>query len=315
MAGGDIDQGELTQFEIEIAKELGKRGFETLLSGDTLNFEEIKTKRKGKADLVTFFKVYKQGKKIEEVADQMIGYMDKVAPVTSAAGRFNAAAPPGTKPEISLDNLYPIVKGLGFLIAYNKSLEAQFGKNIPPDHPSVPKVFRCAPDHDSYIFCGFDIGSGYTYLMNKVFAGFNISERELLNKMMDNLARRIDGYVREKRFNHLKQMEGVFSISFPDDMAASFLLIANRHFGLLEEITGAKGAEFFYGFTVTSGEIMICTPSCGQDTIRIVADNIRSRQMELSKRAEVHQIVQIDPLIITRERVIYPNVRQPSPRR
>ncbi|MFH0885385.1 MAG: hypothetical protein V1861_06780 [Candidatus Micrarchaeota archaeon] len=309
MANEGIDQDELSRFEVALVQELAKRGFEMILIGDELTFESLKTKRRGSANLVTFFKVHKGGKSVEEVADQITGMLDTLA--------SPAPQVPGEKPQprFDLDRLYPLIKGPDFIMAYHKTLETRLGANLPPNHPSMPVVFRYAKDHEVYILCGFDIGTGYAYLMNGVFNEYSISESDLFKRMMQNLVRKMDAIIREKKFRYLKQADGVFSIAFPEDLAPSFLLLANRYYDLLEEITGIKGGKFFWAFCVSGEEMLICSPSLSDETLGVVVATVHQRQEELMKRPEMHQIIRIEPMVILREGMTFPAPTQPSPKR
>jgi len=311
MATEGIDPDELGKFEVALIQELARRGFEMNLTGDSLTFESLKTKQRGSADLVALFKAHKGGKSITEIADQLLGMMNTLNPPAPKD------APPQARPRpnLDLDALYPMVKGPDFVRAYMASLEKQFGPNLPPDHPSLPKIFKYSKDHEVYIFCGFDIGTGYAYLINKALKELNISDMDLFKRMMQNLARAMDSIIAEKRFRHGKQIDGVFSVVFPGDLAPSFLLVANRYFDLLAEITGVKDAKFFYAFCVSGEEILICSPTLNEETLGLVVATVYKRQEELMKRPEVHQISRIEPMIVLREGTTFPAVRQPSPKR
>jgi hypothetical protein len=282
----EIDSKELLKFQAALLSELEKRGY--ILAGFTEDGFEIVAANghggKRYAKTTTFFKLYKQGKSIDEIA----GYITNKE-------QFKEALK--VKPE----ELLAMVKDLEFILKYEKMLESSLGGPLEPNHPSLPVIIQPWKGHEVYVLCGIDIGYGYTYLINSSFKELNISHRELYDKMIETLDKKIGKIISEKRYTLLKQAEGVHSIAFPDDLGPSFLLVAHKYFDFLEQASGIIGAEFFYAFTVTTEEILIVGPSVPPELLAFAANRIRERQEELSMRTQVHQIVSIEPVIITKK--------------
>ncbi len=282
----EIDPGELLRFQGALLSELERLGFILIRFTDE-GFEVAGPGGKRYAKAATFFKMHKQGAGVAEIADL----------IANAKGREESLRP-------KVEDLTPFVKGPDFILAYQKTIERSLGR-VGPDHPSLPVIIRPWRGHDVYVLCAIDIGYGFTYLLNGSFKGLGISHKELYGRMIESLDRRISAIISEKRYKHLKQAEGVHSIAFPEDLAPSFLLVAERHFDFLESVSGIIGAEFFYALTVTTEEILILGPSVPMDLLAFAVKRTRERQEELGARAEVHQIVSIEPVVITKKGVTF----------
>jgi hypothetical protein len=205
------------------------------------------------------------------------------------------------KIEIKGQNIFPLVKGPEFVMGCKEIVENRFGK-VAPDHPMLPVVMQVSERHDFYILCGVDTGKGYAYLTNGDFGRLGISHKDLMDRMLENLERVIGGIILEKKYTHVKQEEGRHSFTFPNDLAPSFILVAHKHYDVVENETGIMGAEFFYVLTVTTGEIIVCGPSLPVDALGFLVEQINERKDELAGEAgRPEEIVSVEPVIITKE--------------
>jgi hypothetical protein len=330
MAPDGIDQDELGKFEVALVQELAKRGFEMNLTGDNITFQSQKAKQSGSADMAALFRTYKEGTGVPQIADRIIGASGtekppaggarSVPPSAQAAGNPQPSAPresssPPLQPKADIDRIYPLIRGQDFLAAYRAYMEKQAGGPLAPDHPSMPKVFLLSKDHQTCIFCGLDINGKFAYVDNVMFAGFGIGEMDFFRVMMQNLIRRMDPIMSGRRFKSEKQPEGTYILRFPDGLAPSFLLIANRYFDLLSEVISAKDAKFFWAFSISGDEMMVGPPTLSEEGLKLALARAYQNQMELSKNPAANLIVRVEPMIILREGMTFPAPIQPSPKR
>jgi hypothetical protein len=281
----EIDPGEMLRFQAQLLSELEKRGY--LLTGFTemgFGFVSTETGEKNEIRTSTYFKLYKSGKTISEIIEQITSIRKEMKTIEKA----------------DIENLFPIVKDADFMISYEKTLERMLGQ-LPPEHPAMPILFKNWKDHEVYILCGMDLGHSYRYLSLGDLNKMGLSHQELYAKMIDNLAKKTESAIKEKKVDHLKQAAGIHSLAFPDDLSPSFVLIAHRYFDYLEELTGIIGAEYFIAFVVTTEEILICGPSLPPEALKIVYGKVLARQEELKNQPQVHKIVSIEPIILTRQ--------------
>lgn len=313
MAGEAIDKEELGKFEVALLTEFAKRGFEMNLSGDNVTYQSQKTKQGGSADMAELFTQYKAGRGIPQIVDQAIS-SPSAPPQKPAAAQPPAerASPPQSLPKLDLERIYPLIRGPDFLAAYKSYLEKQSGGPLAPDHPSMPKVFLFAKDHQVYIFCGLDVAGKYAYVDNRAAAESGVGEMDLFRKMMQNLMLRMDPIMSGRQFRAEKVLDGAYTFRFPDGLASSFLLIANRYYDIIAETTMSRDAKYFYAFSISGDEMMVAGSSLNEEGLKQAVTAVYQKQVELTKNPET-LIVRVEPMVIMREGMTFPAPRQPSP--
>ncbi|MFH1785586.1 MAG: hypothetical protein ABH842_04095 [Candidatus Micrarchaeota archaeon] len=233
-----------------------------------------------KIKIADFFKMHKEGKSVEEIVQIIASGNQRKMP---------------EKPEIN--NIYPLIKDRYFASGYPTALKKAAEKaGVEWDQGYLPLMFKNWPEHEIYIFSGVQTGQGYRYLSNTDFGRIGMPDKQFFVAIMENLHRKIDGFMKEGKIKITKQDEGIFSLNVPDDLAVSFLLVANKYFDFLVKFCGET--EFFYVFTVTTEEIILCNAKVTSDKIKELMTKIIEKQKDAANN--VHHPVSIEPVLITK---------------
>ncbi|MFH1520681.1 MAG: hypothetical protein ABID61_03490 [Candidatus Micrarchaeota archaeon] len=232
-----------------------------------------------------FLKMHKSGKSAEEIVEIIIGARRVVE----------------EKPVV--DNIYPLVKDKYYVSAYQNALKQAAEKaGMTWDNALLPMIFKNWPDKEIYMFCGATTEKGYRYITNKEFPAYGLDEKKFFRMIFDNLYGKLDGFVKDGLVKITKQEDGSFILNVQEDLAASFLIIAERYFDFIQRKIDNDQAEFFYAFTVSTEEVYLCDPKTSVETLKTVINKITERQKELTS---LHHPLTIEPLLITRKGITF----------
>lgn len=239
-----------------------------------------------KVNTTEYLKMHNDGRSIEEIAEMIIGSRRVIA----------------EKPK--MDNIYPLVKDKYYVGAYQNALKQAAEKaGVPWDTALLPMVFKNWPDREIYIFCGAATENGYRYITNKEFPTYGLEGKRFFGAILDNLYGKLDGFVKEGGVKITKQTDGSFILNVQEDLAASFLLIAERYFDFIQSKLGSDQAEYFYAFTVSTEEVFLCDPKTPIEALKVVINKTTERQKELAN--SIHHPITIEPILITRNGITF----------
>ena len=206
------------------------------------------------------------------------------------------------KPDI--EKIYPLIKDKYFAVAYQNALKQVAEKaGIVWDPALLPLVFRTWQDRDIYTFFGIPTERGYRYLNSKDFERIAMEDKAFLGVILDNLNRKIDGFLRDGKIRITKQSDGNFTIHVEEDLAVSFLLIAHKYFEFLQTKLDNKEAEFFYAIAIATEEVVFCDPKTPPEKLKEIISKCSEKQKEFT--TSLHHQVSIEPMVITKNGISF----------
>ncbi len=244
---------------------------------DALNLEDGH-----KAYIDTFYKLYLQGKSIEEISDLVFTLKEDVKKLDESSQQT--------------DNIYPLIKNQQELVGMMQKVEQYKKTPVTIDAPEMPVIYALAPEDNLYMICAIDMGSGLAFFSNNNLNDYKFDRKKLYETAIINLKRKVNELIKQEKITVKKEAEGVHSFFVSDNLAGSLILMANDLFEYIKEKIGEKEAAFVYAITVNTDQLLVLSSKIEQGkVIGFTMGPIRELQTKVA-----HPIL-LDPLIINKD--------------
>jgi len=237
-----------------------------------------------KAYIENFYRLYQQGKSLEEIAELVFTAPEEVKQVSESPKQQRT------------DNIYPLIKNQKELVGMMQKVEQYKKAPVAIDAPEMPVIYALAPDDNLYMICAIDIGNNFAFFSNSNLNDYKFDRKKLYEIAIANLKRKINEFIKQEKIVVKKEAEGVHTFIVPYNLAGSLILMANELFAYFKDKIGEKEAEFVYAIAVNTDQLLILSSKIEQSkVIGFTLGPIREMQ------TKVPNPILLDPIIINKE--------------